>query len=105
MFARLGIHICLRSSLVDANLSATEQMKVLVTRQKGKRKLLITEIFSGTQNEARAKDCWTTHFSSTFGENRVGQSQQRQRPAKELDLDLLHAVEQGTIVHKGYLQG
>jgi hypothetical protein len=61
----------MRSPLVDANLSATEQMKVLVTRQKGKRKLLITEIFSATQNEARAKDCWTTHFSSTFGENRV----------------------------------
>jgi hypothetical protein len=90
MFARLGIHICLRS---HANLSATEQMKVLVTRQKGKRKLLITEIFSVTQNEARAKD-WRK-------QGPVGQSQQRQRPAKELDLDLLHAVEQGTIVHKG----
>ena len=32
---------------------------------------------------------------------RIDKGQQRQRPAKELDLDLLHAVEQGTIVHKG----
>ena len=70
----------MRSPLVDANLSATEQMKVLVTREGGKRKLLITEIFSATKNEARAKDCWTTHFSSTFGENRVRLD--RQRPAK-----------------------
>jgi len=92
--------ICMRSPLVDANLSATEQMKVLVTREGGKRKLLITEIFSATKNEARAKDCWTTHFSSTFGERSgwIDKGQQRQRPA---NLDLLHAVEQGAIVHKG----